>query len=111
MHYLFRILLTYTLYYYSVLDTVVLHPACCALNTLWMCSKVFNGKGIVLQTLCGCVDNCLTDIYVCDRVHRDARWTGGLSLTRIAIYPAYAIHCERLWSVPAVILGLGGVKW
>ena len=32
----------------------------------------------------------------CDRLHRDARWIGGLSLTKVAIYPTYAICCKRL---------------
>ena len=38
---------------------------------------------------------------------------GGLvdSFPRIAIYPTYAIHSKRLWSVPALILGPGGVRW
>ena len=33
------------------------------------------------------------------------------SLTKVAIYPTYAIHCERLWSMPALILGLSGIMW
>ena len=37
---------------------------------------------------------------------------GGLvgSLTKVAIYPTYAICCERLWSVPAPVLGLNGIR-
>ena len=35
----------------------------------------------------------------CDRMHLDARWIGGL--TKVVIYPIYAIHCKRLWSMPA----------
>ena len=38
---------------------------------------------------------------------------GGLvgSPTKVAIYPAYAICCKRLWSMPALILGLSGIRW
>ena len=45
----------------------------------------------------------------CDRSHRDARWIGGL--TKVVIYPTYAICCNRLWSVPATILGSSGIRW
>ena len=38
-------------------------------------------------------------MYICDRLHLDARWIGGL--TKVVIYPIYAIHCKRLWSMPA----------
>ena len=38
---------------------------------------------------------------------------GGLvaSLSKVAIYSAYAICCKRLWSMPALIPGLSGIRW
>ena len=38
---------------------------------------------------------------------------GGLvgSITKVAIYPAYAICCKRVWSMPAPILGLSSIEW
>ena len=39
----------------------------------------------------------------CGRSHRDTRWIGGL--TNLVIYPAYAIHCKKLWSMAALIPG------
>ena len=38
---------------------------------------------------------------------------GGLvgPLTKVAIYPTYTICCKRLWSVPASIPGLSGIRW
>ena len=38
---------------------------------------------------------------------------GGLagSLTKVEIYPTYTIHCKRLWSMPALILGLSSIRW
>ena len=45
----------------------------------------------------------------CDRSHRDARWIGGL--TKVPIYPAYTIHCKKLWSMPAPVPGSSGIRW
>ena len=33
------------------------------------------------------------------------------SLTKVAIYPTYAICCKRLWSMPILVLGLSGIRW
>ena len=57
---------------------------------------------------------------LCIEPTRDARnvtghtgTLGGLvgSLNKAGIYPAYAIHCKRLWSMPALIPGLSDIRW
>ena len=54
-----------------------------------------------------CIHVC---VYICDRLHRDAMWMVG-SLTKVVIYPTYVICCKRLWSMPALIPGLSGIRW
>ena len=51
------------------------------------------------------------DIQLSNRILRDTvkhLQIGGL--TKVAIYPVYTICCKRLWSVPALILGLSGIR-
>ena len=50
-------------------------------------------------------------VCVCVQGHTGV--LGGLvgSLTKVAIYPTYTVCCERLWSVPALILGSNGISW
>ena len=38
---------------------------------------------------------------------------GGLvgSLTKVMIYPTYAICCKRLWPMPALIPGSSSIRW